>query len=328
MTRSTRFVRRAAGPIGAIALAAAIAWQLDLGAITAHLAGMAPGWFAAAIALLLASNVVSALRWVRIARGLGLVLGERTALRLYFQAAVLNTALPGAVVGGDLWRAAGAHRAGNPRAASALSVFADRAGGLWVLCVIGCVCLAIAAASGQLHGAPTAAFVTAVALAAGALLPVWPGVRRLGAALPDRPLARRVSHLTGALGDAQQQMRATAGWSLLVQALSIGALQCAAAAVGVALPWPVAGAVAAGVFVAASLPVSVGGFGTREAAAAGLFPLAAASHEAGVAAGVAYGLAQIVQSIGAFALAPPGDPSSVRKASAPDCAPDSDPRPR
>jgi hypothetical protein len=45
------------------------------------------------------------------------------------------------------------------------------------------------------------------------------------------------------------------------------------------------------------MPLSVGGWGWREAAAAALFPLAEASAGAGVAAGLAYGAVLLVASL-------------------------------
>jgi hypothetical protein len=56
-------------------------------------------------------------------------------------------------------------------------------------------------------------------------------------------------------------------------------------------------AIAAPIFVAAALPVSIGGFGPREFAAALAFPLIGGTAQAGVAAAVLYGITAVVQGV-------------------------------
>ena len=93
----------------------------------------------------MASNVVSAWRWRALARWLGAEMRWPDALRWYFQAIGLNALLPGAVVGGDVYRAVVLQRTGQGKAASSLSVLLDRLSGLWMLCAIGALGAAVAA---------------------------------------------------------------------------------------------------------------------------------------------------------------------------------------
>ena len=101
------------------------------------------------------------------------------------------------------------------------------------------------------------------------------------------------------------------GWQALasaaVQVLSAAALAAGGLALGVQLPLAAWAFAIAPVFLMAALPVSVGGWGTREAAAvASLAPFGVAAPAA-VGVGVIYGLYALVQgAMGALAFGLPG----------------------
>ena len=94
--------------------------------------------------------------------------------------------------------------------------------------------------------------------------------------------------------------------SAAVQVLSAAALAAGGMALGVALPALVWAWAIAPVFLMAALPLSVGGWGTREAAAvAALAPFGVAAPAA-VGVGMIYGLYGLVQgALGALALGLP-----------------------
>ena len=96
--------------------------------------------------------------------------------------------------------------------------------------------------------------------------------------------------------------------SAAVQILSATALAGGGLALGVALPPAVWAWAIAPVFLMAALPVSVGGWGTREAAAvAALAPFGVAAPAA-VGVGVIYGLYGLAQgALGALAFGLPRD---------------------
>ena len=128
------------------ALLRGLAWVLLLGAVLAlanpaqvlaRLEQAHPGWLLAGLVAAIASNLVSALRWRALARWLGAHLSAADAGRWYFQAIGLNALLPGAVLGGDVYRAMVLRRAGHDTLASSWSVLLDRLSGLWMLCAIG-----------------------------------------------------------------------------------------------------------------------------------------------------------------------------------------------
>ena len=293
------------GLLGGALLVAVIALA-DPARVLAQLRQAHVGWLLAGLAAAVASNVVSALRWRALARWLGADVSVRDATRWYFQAIGLNALLPGAVLGGDLYRAVVLRRAGQATLASSWSVVLDRVSGLWMLCAIGglgaALCADVLAPWLRLPAGAFAALMlagTALWLATPWTLPAllrrW-GVRWLA---PLRAAAQRP--------DFNRQMGWQALASAAVQVLSAAALAGGGLALGVQLPLAAWAFAIAPVFLMAALPVSVGGWGTREAAAvAALAPFGVAAAAA-VGVGVIYGLYALVQgAMGALAFGLPG----------------------
>lgn len=284
-----------------LALLGAVLALADPARVLAQLRQAHPGWLLAGLAAAVASNVVSALRWRALARWLGADLHVGDACRWYFQAIGLNALLPGAVVGGDVYRAVVLRRAGQDTLASSWSVVLDRVSGLWMLCAIGglgaAACADVLAPWLRL---PAGVFI-ALMLAGTALwlLLPWALPALLRRWCPGWLAPLRTAALRPDFG-------AQLGWQVLasvaVQILSAAALAGGGLALGVQLS-PAAWAFAiAPVFLMAALPVSVGGWGTREAAA--VLALAPFGVDAAGAVGAAlvYGLYGLVQG-GAGALA-------------------------
>ncbi|ART56247.1 TIGR00374 family protein [Acidovorax carolinensis] len=281
----------------------------DPARVAAQLRQAQPGWLLVGLLAAMASNIVSALRWRALARWLGAEVGWLDACRWYFQAMGLNALLPGAVVGGDLYRAMALRRAGQDTAAAGWSVVLDRVSGLWMLCAMGglgaAACADVLAPWLRL---PAGAF--AMLMVAGTLLwlalpwalPLllrWSPARLQGAWLV--PLREAVER-----PDFRRQWMGQALASAAVQVLSAAALAAGGMALGVVLPALVWAWAMAPVFLMAALPLSVGGWGTREAAAvAALAPFGVAAPAA-VGVGMIYGLYGLAQgALGALALGLP-----------------------
>ena len=295
-----------------LALLGAVVALADPARVLAQLRHAHPGWLAMGLAAAIASNIVSAWRWRALARWLGADVGLRDASRWYFQAIGLNALLPGAVLGGDVYRAVVLRRAGQDTLASSWSVVLDRVSGLWMLCAIGglgaAACADVLAPWLRL---PAGAFV-ALMLAGTALWLVLPWalpalLRRWGLRwlAPLRAAAERP--------DFNQQMGWQALSSAAVQVLSAAALAGGGLALGVQLPLSAWAFAIAPVFLMAALPVSVGGWGTREAAAvAALAPFGVAAPAA-VGVGVIYGLYALVQgAMGALAFGLPARDEAIK----------------
>lgn len=293
------------GLLGGALLVAVIALA-DPARVLAQLRQAHVGWLLAGLAAAVASNVVSALRWRALARWLGADVSVRDATRWYFQAIGLNALLPGAVLGGDLYRAVVLRRAGQATLASSWSVVLDRVSGLWMLCAIGGIGAALYADVLAPWLRLPAGVFTLLMLAGTALwlmLPwVLPALLRYGGVrwlAPLRAAAERP--------DFNRQMGWQALASAAVQVLSAAALAGGGLALGVQLPLAAWAFAIAPVFLMAALPVSVGGWGTREAATvAALAPFGVAAAAA-VGVGVIYGLYALVQgAMGALAFGLPG----------------------
>ena len=301
------------GLLGGALLVAVIALA-DPARVLAQLRQAHVGWLLAGLAAAVASNVVSALRWRTLARWLGADVSVRDASRWYFQAIGLNALLPGAVLGGDLYRAVVLRRAGQATLASSWSVVLDRVSGLWMLCAIGGIGAALYVDVLAPWLRLPAGVFTLLMLAGTALwlmLPwVLPALLRYGGVrwlAPLRAAAERP--------DFNRQMGWQALASAAVQVLSAAALAGGGLALGVQLPLAAWAFAIAPVFLMAALPVSVGGWGTREAAAvAALAPFGVAAPAA-VGVGVIYGLYALVQgAMGALAFGLPG--STAREGAA------------
>lgn len=306
MKRASKTLLR--GLLG-LALLAVVFALAEPGRVLTALRDADPAWLLVGFAVAVASNAASALRWRALARWLGSDLSPRDAQRWYFQAMGLNALVPGAVVGGDVYRAVMLRRAGQDTLASTWSVILDRVSGLWMLGIIGSVGAALSAGTlGEaLHLNPR--LLTTLAWLSAAALLVLPWLLRLllrfwrfGGLRWVDPLRRAVER-----PDFSAQVRAQALASALVQVLSAAALAAGALALGVRLS-PCAWAFAmAPIFLMAALPVSVGGWGTREAASVATLALFGVDPAVAVVTAMVYGLYGLVQgAFGAMAFGLPG----------------------
>ncbi len=289
-----------------LALLGAVLWLADPARVLGQLRQAHPGWLLAGLLAAIASNIVSALRWRALARWLGADMNVRDASRWYFQAIGLNALLPGAVLGGDVYRAVVLKRAGQDTLASSWSVVLDRVSGLWMLCAIGG--LGAAACAPQLAPVlrlPQGAFV-ALMLGGTALwlllLLALPWLLRRGRVAWLAPLRSAIAR-----PDFLKQLLWQAIASAAVQVLSAAALAAGGLALSVHIGWAAWAFAIAPVFLMAALPASVGGWGTREAAAVAALAPFGVPAAAAVGVGVIYGLYQLVQgAMGALAFGLPG----------------------
>lgn len=282
----------------------AVLWTIDLRAVGHQLAQASPGWLLAGLACSVLSNVASAWRWCALVRWLGHGLAWMRAQQLYFQAMAISALLPGAVVGGDVFRAVALRRNGQGALEAGLSVLLDRLSGLWMLWVLATFAAAWGLASGG--GAALGAFGLAQALplvlwALAMVFVLAPALafqcgHWLMRAAPQASWRQRLATLLsrpGARGEYLRQLLA----STVVQTLSVAALACTGRAVGIELPYWAYAVAAAPTFLMAALPVSFGGWGTREAAAVLSLAAFGVAAPAAAAASVLYGLLGLAQGL-------------------------------
>ncbi|MBK1668519.1 hypothetical protein CKO28_10790 [Rhodovibrio sodomensis] len=287
---------------GSLALVAGLAATIELGETARLLAGADP---LAVTGLLFAAQLqvlLSAARWRLVARRLGLPLGWAAACAEYYLCLLLNQLLPGGV-SGDAVRALrharrlpalpGGGGAGRALRAVVLERFAGQVAffaiaglglALWPLLIPGGYASWVASAAAALG---VAILILLVALALGTR--IGPRRWRLGVAalVPEGRAA-----LLGA-GAWRMQLPL----NLAVAVCLIAAFALAADAVGPALPVQAWITVIPLTLLALVLPISVGGWGLRESAAALLWPTVGLAPEAGVAAGLMYGVAMLVSGL-------------------------------
>ncbi|MDZ7779602.1 MAG: lysylphosphatidylglycerol synthase transmembrane domain-containing protein [Gemmatimonadota bacterium] len=282
----TGWLRMLAGPV----LLAALGYLVDLEAIVARLRTLEPGWVVAAVALGVVQTVVSAWRWRYTGARLGIDLPFRTALTEYYLAIFLNQVLPGGVLGdaNRAWRHAGRSRSGNSSAGPAVrSVILERAAGQLVIFLLAFLSAGIVAARVNRLGLWVGTIaVGLVAFAVGARMLEW---------------SRRATSPLGQLArDARTAVFSREAWgvqlgtSALIVISYVLTYVCAAWAVGIDTPFAVLAPLVPPVLLAMLLPLSVAGWGVREAAAASLWGVVGLSVADGVAISVVYGLLVLV----------------------------------
>lgn len=260
-----------------------LVWWADVGTVTDQLRGASVVWLGWALAALTAATVLMALRWQIVARKFEIDIGLSNAVAEYYIAQLVNLCLPGGIAG-DVTRAVRARHGANLTQA-AQSVAAERIIGQGVMFTVLSGSLVVAlCVPGGLAWPPQ----TWLALLAG-----------LGCVLAVIVLSRR----SGATGRfLREVMRLLARvrltlLSLVIAALLILSFYACARATGTTVP-PAGWLTLVPLVLSAMLiPLSVGGWGWREGAAAALFPLIGATPSAGIVAGIAYGAMMIVAAL-------------------------------
>lgn len=269
-------------------LVVGVVWLAGGAEVLAHLRGVSLAWLVAAIAALTLATFAMAHRWLVVARHLGLHLNYPDAVREYYIGTLINQVLPGGVTG-DIARALRArHGADLPTAA--LSVALERFLGQFAL-------LAVLAAG----------FAGALALPGGMPWPAWAWafpivfLAALTAALLFRSGRSAPARFVSQAVTLQQKTSLIANGAVTSLCLIFGFYACARAA-GVSLPAQAWATLIPLILTAMLIPLSVGGWGWREGAAALLFPIIGASPGAGVAAGITYGAAILIAALPAAFL--------------------------
>ena len=291
------------------ALLALVLWYVDPLALWSKLRDADLRLVALAVLVSAASNLLSALRWAHIARGLGLAAPSGRLTLMYARGITTNMLLPGATLSGDLLRSVQLSRLDNPFMRSALSVLLDRLSGLWVLCALSLLAaagVAVWRANGDGGGSVphelTLYLVVLAAVTAAPFIPVPFGALERSSVRVVAAWAARWERLREQVRQARPALVASLWQSLAVQFLSAGSLWIGSLALGVSLSYPVMLAAAAPIFVMAALPIGVAGFGTRELAAVVVLGFAGVPGDQATATALLYGLSAVLQGIAAAPL--------------------------
>ena len=283
--RALSIALRVLVPVGLVALI----WHfLGASAGWERLATASPLWLAAAVLAAQAQIVLSAFRWRLTAGRLGLQIGRGRAVGEYFLAQIVNMTLPGGVVGD-------AARAGRMRHAAGLAVSGEavvieRMAGQMALAAVAVPGIVLALMLGApLGGAGTALVAVAVGVAI-----LWRFRQTLGARLARLPMLARFGASTRAALFAPAVRGRQIVLGLAIVACNLAAFAFCARATGTSLGPLATVAIVPLILTAMLLPLSVGGWGWREGAAAALFPVAGFGAGAGLAASVAFGIVILI----------------------------------
>jgi uncharacterized membrane protein YbhN (UPF0104 family) len=271
-------------------------WQVGTGPFLDGLRAVDGISLAAAAGIGFVTTVGAAWRWNLVARGLGVALPMRAATAAYYRSQLLNTVLPGGVLG-DVDRAM-RHgiEAGDVRRGLRAVAWERSAGQVGQL-VVGLVVLVLLPSR-----LPTWVPLLVAAVVVGAV-----GGGLLLGGRPPRGGTRWERTLRGAAGDIRDGLLARNAWpgiaiaSVVVVTGHLGTLLVAAHAAGSPLPPVQLLPLAMLVLLATAVPTNIGGWGPREGVAAWAFGVAGL----GAAQGVAMTTVYAVLSLAAIAPALP-----------------------
>ena len=271
-----------------VAILGALFHRVGIGEVADVLGQAQPIWLAIAAALYALGQLVSALRWRGLASSVGFMRPLSSYVRVYFTSMFFGLSIP-STLGTDGARtlALGGHPPGRARALS--TVVFDRALGLITLVAVAVAALLLGP-GGDLPGALTVAILTLGTL----LVLLWFLAPRLARRLPPERRLRTLIENDLAPFFANRRLLGTSILlSLTVHGVQILAQKCLIDALGLAVPLGFVAIFHPLVVLAAAVPITIGGFGLREAAYAYLLPLV------GIAPDDAIALALLWWAVGA-----------------------------
>jgi uncharacterized membrane protein YbhN (UPF0104 family) len=250
---------------------------------------------ALALALSVVQMLVLAWRWRVTAARLGLELPMRDATAEYYLGVFINQVLPGGILG-DVSRAWRHARAATHTGPAVRAVILERASAQAVMVLVAIVSVLLLP-SGM--GGSTLQRIT---LAAAAAVIGGATLMALGRLPPSDSMAGRLrSDVHRALLSADV-VTLQALSAFVVVGSYVAVFLVAARAIGVSTPTTSLLPLVAPVLMTMLIPVTVAGWGVREAAAAALWGLAGLSPEEGAAVSVTYGLLVLVASTPGFVV--------------------------
>lgn len=273
---------------------------IEPGRVLAELGQIDPSWLLLALAVSGIQVGLSAWRWQFTAQRLGLNLPWRRAFSDYYLASLINQVLPGGLVG-DAWRAHRHGRQSGQRGRAWRAVIIERASGQLVVVLLTAAAVAVVPSwraallniSPGLTMALLLLIVTVVIGLSAYLARRWPDVFQV---------LRKDTHLALLAPKAWPVQLAS---SLLIVASYTLVFALTARGLGIGLDFLLLMALAMPVLLAMLIPVTVAGWGFREAAAAGIWLSLGMNPEQGIAVALAYGLVILVASLpGLIVFAP------------------------
>lgn len=275
---------------GALVLALVV-WQVGSESVVAGLRALDVGVVALGLGVTLVTTAACAWRWQLVARELGVAIELPTAVAACYRAQLLNTVLPGGVLG-DVHRGLVHGRSTGQTGRALRAVGWERFAGQVVQALLALVVLLV------LPSPVRAALPWAFAVLVVAVIGVVLLVRRT----PERQTwPSRVARVVR--DDITLALLVRRSWpgvvvaSVVAVAGHVTTYVVAARAVGVAAPVTTLVPLAVVVLVVAAVPLNIAGWGPREGMAAWVFASAGLGAGTGVATAVAYGAIVLVATL-------------------------------
>jgi glycosyltransferase 2 family protein len=259
-----------------LAVSSGLLWwvlrDVDLGRLVATMVRAAPGWIVLAIATYLAMLALSVWRWQVLLRAQHVTVPSRTLWQSWLVALFFNNFLP-SNIGGDVWRVADTAPAAGSKTVATTIVLVDRAIGLVALFIVA----ALGAAGARWLGVtvPGVQWLWAgvgVGLAAAVPFLVAPRLLTLllapVRATGHRWALERALTFEGAFTRFRARPAALAGafaGAIGVQVVIVAFYFFTAHGLGIPLPFVLAGVLVPISLAVQMVPVSINGFGVREA---------------------------------------------------------------
>jgi uncharacterized membrane protein YbhN (UPF0104 family) len=274
---------------GGVVLLGVLVWRVGGGPFLDGVRTVQAGTLVAGAALAVATTVCCAWRWSLVAGRLGVRIALPAAVAAYYRSQLLNTALPGGVLG-DVHRGVRHGRDAGDTGRGLRAVAWERSAGQ-VVQVLLTLAVLLVLPSPLRSSLPT--LVAAAAVLGLVAVIVVRGAPPVGASLWSRALRVARSDLRDVLL-ARRVAPAVAVASVLAVAGHVATFLVAARAAGVTAPTVALLPLALLVLLAMAVPLNVAGWGPREGAAAWAFGAAGLGAAQGVTTAVVYGVMVLV----------------------------------
>jgi uncharacterized protein (TIRG00374 family) len=261
-----------------VAISLVLLWLLvanvNLSALWQTVRGASPAWMATALGLYFVMCVVSAWRWLVLLRAQGVALGLGTLTASFLVATFFNNFLP-SNIGGDVVRIGDTARAAGSKTLATTVVLLDRAIGLLGLVLVAAFGATLSGdpAVEAMVGGPLGLWLALagvlVLLAPAILSPVMVGrLLKPLERLHKEWIAERIGRLTSALERLRARPVALVlcfAGGVLVQLTLVAFYAAVARGLGIPITLPQLAVLVPLSFVIQMVPLSVNGFGVREA---------------------------------------------------------------
>lgn len=283
--------------LGGLAVVGVVGWRLGTGPFLDGLRAVDLRSAILAAVITCVTTAACAWRWQVVALGLGVELSLSRAIAAYYRSQLLNTVLPGGVLG-DVHRGVDHGRATGDLGRGLRAVAWDRIAGQIVQVIVAVVVLAL------LPSPVRSALPLVLACSAVVALLVAGAVKFA----PRTGLSRTAQAWRVAASDVRHGVLARRAWpaitatSLVVVAGHVSVFVIAAQAVGAHVSLRVLMPLALLVLVSAALPTNIGGWGPREGVAAWAFAGTGLGAAHGVATATAFGMLMLMATLPAGAI--------------------------